>query len=172
MSKNKSAWTYQGSENDCLFRTTYHHQGGEDCSSCKQNAVEVNGEVYRDERAPGETIIHYGLIASGDTVMENAETRDNIAAEIERLTGAECFCFEMEAAGLMNSFPSVVIRGISTYSDSHMNGRWRRYAAMTAAACAKELLRYAAPENIEYTKMANATLKDISAVSHPVFLLL
>src|SRR5580692_6185251 len=49
-------------------------------------------------------------------------------------------CLEMEAAGLMNNFPCVVIRGISDYADSHKNDQWQPYAATTAAACAKELL--------------------------------
>jgi nucleoside phosphorylase len=47
---------------------------------------------------------------------------------------------ETEAAGLMNDFPCLVIRGISDYSDSHKNDRWQPYAAATAAAYAKELL--------------------------------
>ena len=51
----------------------------------------------------------------------------------------------MEAAGLMDSFPCVVIRGICDYADSHKNKRWQPYAAVTAAAYAKELL-YTIPE--------------------------
>lgn len=46
----------------------------------------------------------------------------------------------MEAAGLMNSFPCLVVRGICDYADSHKNKRWQPYAAATAVACAKELL--------------------------------
>ena len=46
----------------------------------------------------------------------------------------------MEALGLMNNFPCLVIRGISYYSDSRKNKRWQPYAAATAAACAKGLL--------------------------------
>lgn len=49
-------------------------------------------------------------------------------------------CFEMEAAGLMNNFPCLVIRGICDYADSHKNKKWQIYAAATAAACAKEIL--------------------------------
>src|SRR4029077_6880907 len=52
----------------------------------------------------------------------------------------DILCFEMEAAGLMDSFPCLVIRGICDYSDSHKNKQWREYAAATAAAYAKELL--------------------------------
>jgi len=49
-------------------------------------------------------------------------------------------CFEMEAAGLMNQLPCLVIRGICDYSDSHKNKDWQGYAALAAAAYAKILL--------------------------------
>ena len=78
--------------------------------------------------------IHYGLIASADQVMKDAHTRDKLAKEQGIL------CFEMEAAGLMDRFACVVIRGICDYSDTHKNVDWQSYAAATAAAYAKELL--------------------------------
>ena len=78
--------------------------------------------------------IHYGLIASADQVMKDAHTRDKLAKEQGIL------CFEMEAAGLMDRFACVVIRGICDYSDTHKNLEWQHYAAATAAAYAKELL--------------------------------
>ncbi|PGH29263.1 hypothetical protein GX50_07978 [[Emmonsia] crescens] len=46
----------------------------------------------------------------------------------------------MEAAGLMDVIPCLVIRGICDYADSHKNKRWQDYAAAIAAAYAKELL--------------------------------
>uniref|UniRef100_A0A093VHQ6 Nucleoside phosphorylase domain-containing protein n=1 Tax=Talaromyces marneffei PM1 TaxID=1077442 RepID=A0A093VHQ6_TALMA len=46
----------------------------------------------------------------------------------------------MEAAGLMDSFPCLVVRGICDYADSHKNKVWQPYDATTAAAYAKELL--------------------------------
>jgi hypothetical protein len=46
----------------------------------------------------------------------------------------------MEAAGLMDHFPCLVIRGISDYADSHKNKDWQGHAAITAADYAKELL--------------------------------
>ncbi|KAF3102925.1 hypothetical protein TWF706_005051 [Orbilia oligospora] len=46
----------------------------------------------------------------------------------------------MEAAGLMDELPSLVIRGICDYCDSHKNKRWQNYAALVAAAFARELL--------------------------------
>ncbi|KAF3919987.1 Nephrocystin-3 [Arthrobotrys entomopaga] len=51
----------------------------------------------------------------------------------------------METAGLMDHFPCLAIRGICDYSDSHKNKRWQPYAALTAAAYAKELLYQIAP---------------------------
>jgi nucleoside phosphorylase len=67
--------------------------------------------------------------------MKDALIRDRLAADKDVL------CFEMEAAGLMNTFPCLVIRGICDYSDSHKNKEWQGYAAMVAAAYAKDLLQ-------------------------------
>ncbi|QGA20934.1 hypothetical protein EYB26_008644 [Talaromyces marneffei] len=90
--------------------------------------------------------IHYGLIASANQVMKNALIRDRLAAEKDVL------CFEMEAAGLMNHFPCLVIRGICDYSDSHKNKEWQGYAAMAAAAYAKYLLYSIPPSRVEAEK--------------------
>ena len=67
--------------------------------------------------------------------MKDGVIRDQLSGELGGI-----FCFEMEAAGLMNSFPCLVIRGICDYADSHKNKRWQPYAAATAAACAKEIM--------------------------------
>jgi nucleoside phosphorylase len=87
--------------------------------------------------------VHYGLIASANQLMKDALIRDKLAAEKDVL------CFEMEAAGLINHFPCLIIRGICDYSDSHKNKDWQGYAAMTAAAYAKDLLSQIAPIAVE-----------------------
>ena len=46
----------------------------------------------------------------------------------------------MEAFGLMNNFPCLIIRGISDYADGRRDDKWQPYAALTAAAYGKELL--------------------------------
>jgi hypothetical protein len=46
----------------------------------------------------------------------------------------------MEAAGVMDEYPCVVVRGICDYANSHKNKGWQNYAAATAAAYAKGLL--------------------------------
>ncbi|KAJ3330441.1 hypothetical protein HDU93_000393, partial [Gonapodya sp. JEL0774] len=94
-----------------------------------------NHEIVRPIRDFQEPMVHYGLIASGNQDMRDGVQRDKISTNLGGV-----MCFEMEAAGLMNHFPCLVIRGISDYADSHKNSRWHGYAAATAAACAKELL--------------------------------
>ncbi|EED20910.1 G-protein beta WD-40 repeats containing protein, putative [Talaromyces stipitatus ATCC 10500] len=104
--------------------------------------------VERQRRATYEDdpAIHYGLIASGNQLIKDAVIRDRLAAEKDVL------CFEMEVAGLMNHFPCLVIRGICDYSDSHKNKEWQGYAAMAAAAYAKELLSRIPPNKVEAEK--------------------
>jgi hypothetical protein len=120
---------YQGSTNDCLFESDYTHVEGPTCAACDSRKV-----VYRSDRDDNLPHIHYGLIASGNLVWKESQTRDKLRDEYGIL------CFEMEAAGLMDSFPCLVIRGICDYADSHKNDRWQPYAAAVAAAYAKNLL--------------------------------
>jgi nucleoside phosphorylase len=114
---------------DTLFEVEYDHVGSTTCGKCSTEHA-----VAREARRQ-EVVVHYGTIASGNQVMRSAAERDKVSAELGGV-----LCFEMEAAGLMNSFPCLVIRGICDYADSHKNKRWQPYAAATAAACAKEVL--------------------------------
>ncbi|KAJ5949221.1 hypothetical protein N7454_000805 [Penicillium verhagenii] len=109
--------------------------------------------ILRPERSKQEDnpVVHYGLIASANQLMKDALIRDRLAAEKNVL------CFEMEAAGLMNQFPCLVIRGICDYSDSHKNKVWQGYAAMVAAAYTKDVLRRISPSRIE----AEVRIKDL-----------
>ncbi|KAH7187651.1 nucleoside phosphorylase domain-containing protein [Fusarium oxysporum] len=143
-----------------LLRTTERHQlaettnmvleknprfRGNCAATCNDDASNL---VLRPERTEGKDnpAIHYGLIASADRLMKDASARDRLSEEKEVL------CFEMEAAGLMNHFPCLVIRGICDYSDSHKNKEWQGYAAMVAAAYAKDLLYQIAPNRVEAEK--------------------
>jgi nucleoside phosphorylase len=115
---------------DILFEPTYNHVGGATCEICSKDK-----QVKRSSRGDQQIVVHYGTIASGNQVIKDGITRDRLSSELDSAR-----CFEMEAAGLMNSFPCLVIRGISDYADSHKNDRWQACAAATAAACAKEVL--------------------------------
>ncbi|THV98493.1 TPR-like protein [Aureobasidium pullulans] len=122
---------FQGAQHDRLFESNaFHPRNQTDCDHCL-SALPI---VQRPDREDDTPQVFYGTILSGDMVMKNGQERDRIAA------AENAICFEMEAAGLMNDFPCLVIRGISDYSDSHKNDRWQPYAAATAAAYAKELL--------------------------------
>ncbi|KAI9786931.1 MAG: hypothetical protein M1839_005162 [Geoglossum umbratile] len=115
---------------DLLYDTEYDHiLENATCSQCDPGRL-----IDREPRLLEEPIIHYGLIASGDQVMRDGATRERLRRELDVL------CFEMEAAGLMDEFPCLVIRGICDYADSHKSKRWQGYAAAAAAAYAKELL--------------------------------
>ncbi|KAL4739076.1 hypothetical protein BDV11DRAFT_170455 [Aspergillus similis] len=115
---------------DILFDPHYNHVSGGMCEGCDKERT-----IKRPSRGQQGSIIHYGLIASGNQVMRDAAERDQVSSDFGGV-----LCFEMEAAGLMNEFPCLVIRGICDYSDSHKNKKWQPYAAGAAAAYAKELL--------------------------------
>ncbi|THZ36792.1 hypothetical protein D6C88_10432 [Aureobasidium pullulans] len=91
-------------------------------------------------------------------VMRDAIERDQISQDLGGV-----LCFEMEAAGLMNNFPCLVIRGISDYSDSHKNDRWQRYAAATAAAFAKELLCHLASTRINQIEPISQAMNQMAS---------
>ncbi|KAI9035634.1 uncharacterized protein KD926_003174 [Aspergillus affinis] len=114
--------------------------------------------VKRREREPHEDnpAIHYGTIASANQLMKDATIRDKLVEEKNVL------CFEMEAAGLMNHFPCLVIRGICDYSDTHKNDAWQGYAAMVAAGFAKELLMEIAPNRVEVQRRIQELWRDIT----------
>ncbi|CAG8920340.1 unnamed protein product [Penicillium salamii] len=130
-------------ESDLLYRSqTVHPNDNLPCAAiCGDDSSCLISRKVRTEDDPNP-VIHYGLIGSANTLMENALLRDKLATEKEVL------CFEMEAAGLMNDFPCIVIRGICDYADTHKNDTWQGYAAMAAAAYASDLLHKIAPQKI------------------------
>ncbi|KAJ5118862.1 hypothetical protein N7448_010567 [Penicillium atrosanguineum] len=71
----------------------------------------------------------------------------------------------MELAGLMNHFPGLVIRGICDYADSHKSKEWQPYAALVAAAYAKELLLMVPDDQVHSTPTARLTLADAAESS-------
>ncbi|KAM0562304.1 hypothetical protein ACHAPJ_001991 [Fusarium lateritium] len=139
-SEYRTGYVHQNSTNDKLFKPRYSHIGEECCSQCDESEL-----IGRDRRESTNPAIHYGVIASGNAVVKDALTRDRIAG----IVGEGRLCVETEAAGLMNHFPCLVIRGISDYADCHKNDRWQKYAAATAAAYAKELLEFVPVRNLQ-----------------------
>lgn len=134
-------------DSDRLYRSDILHPDSLDgCNTvCSNDSAYLIHRVKRDEHND-DPAIHYGLIASANQLNKDAIIRDKFAIEKGVL------CFEMEAAGLMNHFPCLVIRGICDYSDSHKQKEWQGFAAMTAAAYATDLLHQIPPNKVEAEK--------------------
>ncbi|KZL78184.1 NACHT and ankyrin domain protein [Colletotrichum tofieldiae] len=131
-------YAYPSQYEDRLFYATYDHEHPADCNRC--DPLKVQPRPLRESSNPE---IHYGGVASGNQVVKDGRTRNRLAKELGVI------CFEMEAAGMVDQFPCMTVRGICDYADSHKNKQWQRYAAATAAAYAKELLSTMAPSRIE-----------------------
>lgn len=131
---------------DVLFDKDYAHQGGtSDCKDCAKDRM--------IDRGPENFTVHFGVIASGNQVIKDAAFREALVKDL-----GEVLCIEMEAAGLMNNFPCIVIRGICDYADSHKNKAWQEHAAAVAAAFAKDLLGYVMADEVTAEKAAKDVL--------------
>ncbi|PCG91870.1 Hypothetical protein PENO1_091630 [Penicillium occitanis (nom. inval.)] len=122
---------YPGVEQDELFQSTYQHKHHDplDCFgcthstnntacdevfelSCHQLKCNKDKLVQRKRLQTALTVghtpsptIHFGLIASGDTVMKSGQDRDLIAKQ------ANVIAFEMEGGGVWDSLPCLVVKG-------------------------------------------------------------
>jgi hypothetical protein len=156
-----SVYRRPAAELDVLFAADCPHDPvGPGCAGCDQARI-----VRRPPREPGGGAeIHYGLIASGDRVVKSSAKRDAVLRDV-----GDILCFEMEAAELMTEFPCIVIRGVSDYADSHKNDGWQHYAAVAAAACAKELLSYLDPSSATAPDCAVGRASSNGPVTHSSF---
>ena len=154
---------YPGAEADTLFKPQYLHKHKSGACACVESEDAVcdqakdsscaelhcdKGETIerarlakiwansREDRAmrDPEPLPHFGSMASGDQVIRDASYRDQLAEE------KDIIAFEMEGAGMWDNFPTVVIKGVCDYADSHKNKAWHPYAAAVAAACMKAFL--------------------------------
>ncbi|KJZ72242.1 hypothetical protein HIM_08384 [Hirsutella minnesotensis 3608] len=159
-------YNYPGTAKDKLFESSYRHKHHAPasclCCDCASDSDPVCNEalslscgdlgcddrylVARDrlqartqlERDDGDVhrlaTIHIGAVGSGDTVIKSAADRDRIAKE------AGVLAFEMEGAGAWDEVPSVVIKGVCDYADSHKHKGWQDFAAAMAASTSKAIL--------------------------------
>ncbi|OJK03524.1 hypothetical protein ASPACDRAFT_49669 [Aspergillus aculeatus ATCC 16872] len=125
------------------LRAQFAYQGPEAGSGCSRPPGGCE-ECDTNQTRP-DPEIHYGIIASGSKVIKSASVRDRIGETFDAC------CVEMEAYGLMNYFPCLVIRGISDFADGQKNDNWQGYASLTAAAYAKDLLLSMPAEQVQYS---------------------
>lgn len=86
-------------------------------------------------------------------MIKDGISRDKLLEDLD-----DIMCVEMEAAGLMDHFPCLVIRGICDYADSHKNYVWQKYAAATAATYTKMLLTFMRKVEVERTRTVQQTV--------------
>ena len=159
-------YRYPGAATDVLFQPQYrhrHHAPGQcrqcadlkarpcvdsrrmDCDDlqCDRRCAVPRRRVARKQQleragdiAAAQTPdIFIGRIASGNSVMKSDMHRDDLA----RTSGA--IALEMEAMGMWDAVPTIVVKGVCDYADSHKNKRWQDFAAATAAAVTKSLIQ-------------------------------
>lgn len=107
-------------QTDHLYLSDYNHikihfKTCDDCGKAK-----TVSQSFQNHSGP---VIHYGLIASANQVVKDSQLRDKLGRELG------VYCVGMEAAGLMNDYPCLVVCGICNYADSHKNKEFQGYAA-------------------------------------------
>ena len=120
-------------ESDLLFEASYDHEASQPQSTC--GICDHKKLISREPRVPQGPRVHFGAIASGNSVIRSGSERDKMDKELHGV-----LCFEMEAAGVMEAGPCLSIRGICDYADSHKNKSLQNVAAKAAAATAKYIL--------------------------------
>ncbi|KAI1754879.1 putative ankyrin repeat protein [Xylaria castorea] len=144
---------------DVLYDQTFHHVGiGGGCSGCEVSS-EKKVVVRAGRDKPGQPVVHRGLILSGGDVVKSPEDRDHL-----RRGHDDAICFEMEAVGIMDEIPCLVVRGIYDYAGTHKQDGWRYHAAATAAAYGRAVLLKVYGQDVAETM----TMKD--AMEKPTFL--
>jgi nucleoside phosphorylase len=168
LEKKKPRYRYPGADEDKLYKPSDDHKHHNmlsciicekedevcdaalslDCINLKCNDNELVSRKRLDDIRKNNSAetpkpeIHFGLIASGDTVMRSGEHRDKLADRGKERDNEKIIAFEMEAAGVVESFEGrvIVIKSVCDYADSHKDKRWQEFAAATAAAHMKAIL--------------------------------
>lgn len=118
-----------------LARSTFCAELG--CSTTKlvpRPTSKDHKATTRKEQTTSRCSIHFRSVASSDTVIKSRLDRDRIAL------GTGTIACELEGAGICRNMPTIVIKSICDYFDSHKDKVWQEYAAVTATACTKAVL--------------------------------
>jgi nucleoside phosphorylase len=126
-------WDVGTEQEDGSFkRTGFLDVGGDSCGKCGPN------KIQREQREDCGPRVHFGGVASGETLMVDGVMRDHVAKILK------VKCFGMDAAKVMAIRPSLCIMGVGNYADSHQQsleyGIWEEYAAAAAATYTKHFV--------------------------------
>lgn len=144
---------FPGVEQDCLYCADCKAPLDNSCDKCQ------DGKIRRKERRHTKPVVHYGIIASGNQVVKDSGIRDRLRDKFDAK------CVEMEAVGLMDHIPCLVIRGVCDYADAHKNDLWQPYAATMAAAYAREFISILTPQPVSQLSYASDVMSESSPSS-------
>ena len=175
----QSSYEYPGPGEDKLFEATYRHRHREPSpcefccgeterfcekaagTPCAELGCDTNRLVPRrrlkmhrrgKRQKAHEPEVFIGRVASADMVMKSGEHRDQFAEQYGVIA------FEMEAAGIWDEIPCIVVKGVCDYADSHKSKSWQPFAAATAAAVTKSILgRYNFADNAQLIRNGGGT---------------
>ncbi|KAF2224653.1 nucleoside phosphorylase domain-containing protein [Elsinoe ampelina] len=152
---DKPVWQCPGKIADHLYDSSYIHKhrdiSCDNCSkselsicpkatkaSCEELHCDASKRIVRSHsaaKADGESAtqprLHIGRIGCSNSVLKSGTHRDATAS------AEKVIAFEMEGAGVWESYPCLVVKAVCDYADSHKNKQWQDYAAAVAAAGAK-----------------------------------
>ncbi|XP_022256095.1 uncharacterized protein LOC106471771 [Limulus polyphemus] len=97
-------------------------------------------EGTMEYRQPGKSMIHFGGVASGRTLMKDDAVRQEFAHQWGILAFDSEFDAVVESIYGNRKDNYVFIRGISDYKDGTKNKEWQPYSALAAAAFMKALI--------------------------------
>ncbi|TQW01480.1 phytoene dehydrogenase [Cordyceps javanica] len=142
---------------DILFDETFQHVEGVGCVEYLKDGPQ---KLMTRDIKPAQPVVHRGLILSGSGVVKNPEDRLRL-----RRGHADAICFEMEAAGIVDEIPCLVVRGICDYADTHKQDGWHYYAAAVAAAYGRALLLKIYGEDIQGAESMKETMSKMLSLS-------
>ena len=126
---------------DRLYKTDYQHISGKNCRQYDPN----QGIKYLERQSHYIVAVHYRTIIFGNSVVKDAIFHNLYVKDPE----LNVLCFEIEAIGLMNNLPCLIICRICDYYDFYKNNNWHKYATLTAITYVREVLLVLKPQYIK-----------------------
>ncbi|KAK5052008.1 hypothetical protein LTR84_002812 [Exophiala bonariae] len=131
----RDVWQNPGREHDIMFDPDYEHKHqvegechvcspdetcdlarGASCKDVKCDTVKIL--VRGSDREDEHLLIHFGAFSSADQVIKSSKHRNAVTAA----DGA--IAFEMQGAGVWDNFPTIIVKCVCDYADSHKNKKF------------------------------------------------